>query len=84
MAEGLGVLHERNHKGKGAATGYPDDKFYIAGGRPWIVEFKRPGERPKKRQLYIIGQLQEAGYDVSVIDRIDTFCTEFLQRVGAV
>lgn len=66
-AKRLGVPHERNHKGPGAETGWPDDKFYIPGGKPWLVEFKAPGKfvEPGSRQDFILSMLKRIGYDAT-------------------
>jgi hypothetical protein len=49
-------------------TGYPDRIFWIPGGRPLMIEFKRPGEAPSPKQEYIHGQLRQLGYQVEVHD----------------
>jgi hypothetical protein len=49
-------------------TGYPDRIFWIPGGRPLLIEFKRPGEEPKPKQEYIHAQLKKLGYQVEVHD----------------
>lgn len=60
-----GGLHERNHKGKGAATGWPDDRFNFGQGHVYVVEFKRPvGGTISARQQYIVDLLKAAGHDV--------------------
>lgn len=65
-----GVLHERNHKGPGAATGFPDDKFWMPHGRVMLVEFKSPGKKgdTSARQDEIIERLRAYGHDVEVFD----------------
>src|SRR5690606_35339893 len=37
LADKLQVLWERNHKGPGAAAGWPDYDFYFPGAHVWIV-----------------------------------------------
>lgn len=49
-------------------TGYPDRIFWLPGGCPFMIEFKRPGEEPEPKQLYIHDQLRELGYQVEVHD----------------
>lgn len=49
-------------------TGYPDRIFWIPGGRPLLIEFKRPGEEPRPKQEYIQNQLRKLGYQVEVHD----------------
>lgn len=62
------ILHMRNHKGPGAEAGWPDDFFFLPGGRLYMVEFKRPGEVASKLQEHRINDLKRQGYDVSVHD----------------
>jgi hypothetical protein len=78
-----GGLHERNHKGKGAATGWPDDRFYFGSGHCYIVEFKRPGGTTTARQEYIIKLLRDAGHDVDIHDQSDEAIRALSQRMGA-
>ena len=47
-------------------TGYPDRIFWVPGGKPVMIEFKRPGELPTPKQLYIHNQLRALGYTVEV------------------
>lgn len=55
-------------------TGYPDRIFWLPGGRPLLIEFKRPGEEPRAKQLQIHEQLRGLGYEVQVHDNsIDAF-----------
>jgi hypothetical protein len=61
-----GLLH-RKLNGEGNRH-WPDQEFFIPGGRPLLVEFKRPGEKPSQAQRYVIRQLQERGYDVRWTD----------------
>lgn len=53
------------------ATGYPDRLFWVPGGRPLLIEFKRLNEAPRKYQKYIHANLRELGYDVEVHDTIE-------------
>ena len=84
-ARRLGVPHERAHKGPGAATGFPDDKFYVYGGKPWLVEFKAPGKKvePGSRQALIIDTLRRMGYDVEVHDNDEKAIAALRRRVDA-
>lgn len=53
-------------------TGWPDFIFFIPGGRPLFIEFKRPGERPSPKQTYIHDDvLKKLGYDIEVHDNED-------------
>lgn len=49
-------------------TGYPDRVVWIPGGKPLLIEFKRPGEHPEPKQAYIHDQLRKLGYRVEVHD----------------
>ncbi len=52
---------------KGAGNkGLPDRLFLIPGGRPFLVEFKKLGEKPTKLQEFTHAELRAAGYDVEV------------------
>ena len=46
--------------------GFPDQEFFVPGGKPFLIEFKADGEEPRKLQAYIHKQLKEAGYDIEV------------------
>jgi hypothetical protein len=52
-------------------TGYPDRMFFIEGGSPLLIEFKRKGCKPNPKQEYIINQLQERGYHVKWFDNAE-------------
>jgi hypothetical protein len=47
---------------------WPDRCFWIPGGKPLIIEFKKPGEKPTPLQRDTIDYLIRIGYDVHVID----------------
>lgn len=49
-------------------TGYPDRIFWVPGGRPVLIEFKRLGEEPTPKQKYIHDQLKQLDYQVEVHD----------------
>jgi hypothetical protein len=48
--------------------GYPDRLFFIPGGRPLFIEFKRPGEKLDPLQQHRINLLKELGYEVETHD----------------
>lgn len=50
--------------------GFPDRLFFIPGGRPLVIEFKREGEPPRPIQAYVLEGLRELGYDVAVADNV--------------
>jgi hypothetical protein len=62
----LGV---RNIKVK-SGDGFPDRMFLIPGGKPLIIEFKRPGEVTRPRQTEWIESLKRLGYDVEIHDTV--------------
>jgi hypothetical protein len=69
QAEKLGV---RNIKiNTRSDTGWPDRIFFIPGGRPLFIEFKRPGEDPDPKQEYIHEILKKLGYDIEVHDTVE-------------
>jgi VRR-NUC domain len=49
-------------------AGWPDHIYFLPNGRPLLVEFKRPGEQPRKLQRYKLGLLEELGYAVFVAE----------------
>jgi hypothetical protein len=49
-------------------TGNPDRLFWLPHGKPLLIEFKLPGEKPELKQLHVHRHLQELGYDVQVHD----------------
>lgn len=53
------------------ATGFPDIIFWLPRGKPMLVEFKRPGEAPRPKQVYVHGFLRNLDYDVRVFDDPD-------------
>ena len=48
--------------------GYPDRLFFIPGGKPLFIEFKKPGEVAGPLQKYIHRILRKLGYEVKVCD----------------
>ncbi len=51
-------------------AGYPDDLFLFR-GRTALIEFKRPGGKPRPLQLVRIAELEQQGFPVGVIDNVD-------------
>lgn len=66
-ARGYGIL---TTKVLGTA-GWPDRAFWCKGGQVVLVEFKRPGERPRKLQAYVMKQLKDLGYHVFWTDNYE-------------
>jgi len=55
---------------------YPDRLIVFPGTHDIIlVEFKKPGETPRKDQKRTIRKLRDRGFDVFVIDSFDEFRT---------
>jgi hypothetical protein len=50
--------------------GFPDRIFFIPGGHPLLIEFKRAGEKTRALQDYRHAKLRAAGYRVVVADNI--------------
>ena len=50
------------------AAGWQDRVFFVPGGKPLIIEFKRPGGKVSKLQEQRHKELLESGYDHHVID----------------
>lgn len=53
-----------------AYRSYPDFIFFIPGGRPLLIEFKRTGEQPTAAQAAIHEDLHNAAYTVQIHDTI--------------
>ena len=45
---------------------FPDRIFWIPRGRPLLIEFKRPGEKPRLKQKFVHDYLRSLGYEVYV------------------
>ncbi len=56
--------------------GWPDRLFISLQG-VWFVEFKRPGQMARPKQLAAHRELAQRGYPVSVVDTVSQFCSEF-------
>lgn len=55
-------------------TGYPDRIFWIPGGKPLLIEFKRPGENLKPKQTHVHKKLLALGYLIETHnDSLDAF-----------
>ena len=53
--------------------GLPDRMFLLPGGVVIFVEFKSTGKRPTKIQSYIHAKIRARGFDVYVVDSVETF-----------
>lgn len=63
--------------------GDPDRIFWIPGGKPLIIEFKRPGEYPRPLQVEKIRRLVALGYNVGVADNVDDALRAVQQALDA-
>jgi len=57
-----------------AENGWPDRIFLIPGGRPLIIEFKKPGEPLRPLQEHRVNCLRLIGYDVCVCEEREAAC----------
>lgn len=56
-----------------AKKDYPDRLFFLPNGRTMLVEFKRPGEKPRTRQSVIHHRLSTLRHPVSVVADFQVF-----------
>lgn len=54
-------------------TGAPDRVFWVAGGRPLLVEFKDPGGESTPLQRHYQEELARRGYKTAVVRARETF-----------
>jgi len=54
-------------------TGWPDYMFLGYYGHVLFVEFKRPGEPLRPRQIRMIRDMKDRGYTVFVVDDVNEF-----------
>lgn len=55
-------------------AGWPDVLFLMPAGKPAFIEFKAPGETPRKLQWHRIKTLGKLGYDVNWFDDSKKAC----------
>lgn len=76
-AEYLGIVGSKLKIG--GDTGFPDRIFWFPGGKPFLIEFKKPGEEPEPKQVYQHNKLRNLGYRVEVhddyIEAIQALCS---------
>src|SRR5579863_9259583 len=65
----------------GVAGGWPDLLLFIPGGRPLLLEFKRPGQRPTPLQQHRLETLNELGYNATWCDSFDQACAAITQAM---
>jgi hypothetical protein len=78
IAEAAGVVSAKLDK---AHRSYPDRCFFLPNGCAWIVEFKRPGERPRPQQTARLDLFAKLQYPVDVIDSVAEFRSTFAERL---
>ncbi len=49
----------------------PDRVFWIPGGRPLLIEFKKRGKEPTKLQWITLRKLEALGYDIGWTDKAE-------------
>lgn len=54
-------------------VGWPDREFFGNGGKPLLIEFKRPGEGLDPPQVIVIRNLRKRGYEVCVVESVSGF-----------
>ena len=59
------------------SSGWPDRLFWVPGGRPLLIEFKKPGESLKPKQEHIANVLRDLGYAIEIHD-------DFNEAMGAI
>ena len=81
-ADKRGVRHIKlNTPGR---SGWPDRVFWIPGGRPLVIEFKRPdGGTVSRQQADNIAYLERMGYDVHVVEEVSRGIALLEERLEA-
>lgn len=62
---------------------YPDRVFWLPGGKPLFIEFKRPGEPLRKNQQKKCEWLRQLGYSVKVFDNVADAYEAICQAVAS-
>lgn len=62
---------------------WPDRIFFIEGGKPLLIEFKRRGQAPRKGQSAKIRKLRRLGYHVEVCNNVEDAKRIITQAVEA-
>lgn len=65
-----------------AHNGLPDRIFWVKGGKPLLIEFKRKGQVPRPNQQHVIEMLRKEGYAVEVHDNVTTALASIALHVG--
>jgi hypothetical protein len=69
------------YKFKSTVNGVPD-QLVIYNGTMYLVEVKRPGEKPRANQVHVHGQIKKQGVPVYTVDTetgVDTFIKDVLK-----
>lgn len=66
-ARSRGFMAKRNYMGPGCEVGWPDVEIFMPIAHILLLEFKVPGEEPKKIQSYRAQQLRKLGFDVETV-----------------
>ena len=82
LADKHGWIRTRKMNGLGNRS-WPDRLFPIPGGKPFFIEFKRPGEKPTELQAHMHQQMKETGYDIEVHDNKDEALDALQKRLIA-
>jgi len=53
-------------------AGISDRLVLLPGGRMIFVELKRPGEKPRKLQVYWLNKLERMGFETAVLDSVES------------
>ncbi len=69
-AEAFGWAHIKLDNAK---RGWPVRLYLGSGSQLLLVEFKRPGEKPTKKQIAVHAMLSALGFPVKIIDDFDDF-----------
>lgn len=64
-------------------TGFPDRIFWLPEGKPFLIEFKRPGEKLRAKQQEIHDELLRLGYQVEVHDNVANALEAIINAVEA-
>ena len=63
--------------------GWPDRLILWPGGGILFIEFKRPGEKPRKLQEYVHDIIRKLGFEIQVHDNRDIAVAAIKAKVGA-
>ena len=61
-------------------AGISDRLVLLPGGRMIFVELKRPGEKPRKLQVYWLNKLERMDFETAVLDSVESV-EEFMREL---